>query len=283
MAAILTDALVAKPLPPLTPEQETLVLGGEAALWTEIMTDEMIDARLWPRAAALAERFWSPRTVRDTDDLYRRLPVVQDQLRLQGLRDQADRDRMVARLSPADVPAGGRPARSGGTNPEHGPRPSHPGDAPRGKKIVQDFNALADAAPVDSLVAHRFEARARAYVGRGSWRRPPPCAPTSSPGAPTMSASRPSPRAAPPWRQALPISADIAALAQAGLAALDALEAGKPLPTPIAPRPRPCWPEPRRSTAPQPAPLFSFLGKQPPADLIIKIAPGVRVLVAAAR
>jgi hypothetical protein len=29
-------------------------------------------------------------------------------------------------------------------------------------------------------------------------------------------------------------------------------------------------------------PLFSFLGKQPPADLIIKITPGVRALVSAA-
>jgi len=50
----------------LSAAQQALVLGGEACVWTEIVTDQMLDGRLWPAAAALAECFWSPATLGDT-------------------------------------------------------------------------------------------------------------------------------------------------------------------------------------------------------------------------
>jgi hexosaminidase len=67
----------------LTAEQQKLVLGGEACMWAEQITPQTVDSRVWPRTAALAERFWSPRETRDVSDMYRRLAV--ESLRLDAL------------------------------------------------------------------------------------------------------------------------------------------------------------------------------------------------------
>ncbi|HWA15823.1 MAG TPA: beta-N-acetylhexosaminidase [Gemmatimonadales bacterium] len=77
------------PLPPghgLTPEQEALVLGGEACMWAEHVSMQVLDSRLWPRLGALAERLWSPAAVRNVDDMYRRLAATSIQLEIAGLQ-----------------------------------------------------------------------------------------------------------------------------------------------------------------------------------------------------
>lgn len=82
------DHYVNDPLPadsPLTPAQQKLVLGGEATMWSEWVTPDNIDSRIWPRTAAVAERLWSPREVSDVADMYRRLSLVEAQLREIGL------------------------------------------------------------------------------------------------------------------------------------------------------------------------------------------------------
>ncbi|XP_072955833.1 beta-hexosaminidase 2-like [Typha angustifolia] len=43
----------------LTQVESSLVLGGEVALWSEQADPTVLDARVWPRASALAEALWS--------------------------------------------------------------------------------------------------------------------------------------------------------------------------------------------------------------------------------
>ncbi|KAG8917844.1 N-acetyl-glucosamine-6-phosphate deacetylase [Tulasnella sp. 417] len=43
----------------LKPHQKNLVLGGQVALWTEQTDSNTLDSKLWPRAAAAAEVFWT--------------------------------------------------------------------------------------------------------------------------------------------------------------------------------------------------------------------------------
>ena len=67
----------------LSAEQQARILGGEACMWEEQTNGLDIDSRIWPRTAVIAERLWSPRSVNDVDDMYRRLG--NESLRLEGL------------------------------------------------------------------------------------------------------------------------------------------------------------------------------------------------------
>jgi len=82
----------------LTTEEAKHVLGGEATMWAEWVTPETIDSRIWPRTAAIAERLWSPRTVTDVGDMYRRMAVVSLQLEELGLMHKKNQDMMLRRL-----------------------------------------------------------------------------------------------------------------------------------------------------------------------------------------
>jgi hexosaminidase len=69
-----------------TIEEKKRVLGGEATMWSELITPVTVDSRIWPRTAAIAERLWSPKSVTDTDEMYRRLDIVSLQLEAVGLQ-----------------------------------------------------------------------------------------------------------------------------------------------------------------------------------------------------
>ncbi len=84
---------------PLTDEQQKKILGGEATMWAELVTPENVDSRIWPRTAAIAERFWSPQRVKDVSDMYRRLESVSLQLEELGLTHEKNYAIMLRRLA----------------------------------------------------------------------------------------------------------------------------------------------------------------------------------------
>jgi hexosaminidase len=90
------------PLPadsPLDERQKSFILGGEATMWSELVTPETIDSRIWPRTAAIAERLWSPADIRNVDDMYRRLGRVSLELEGLGLLHLKNPDMMFRRLA----------------------------------------------------------------------------------------------------------------------------------------------------------------------------------------
>jgi hexosaminidase len=83
----------------LTKEQASHVVGGEVCAWSEFLSPENIDGRIWPRTAAVAERFWSPRDVNNVADMYRRLDVVSVWLEQDGLQHLSSTNRMLRQIS----------------------------------------------------------------------------------------------------------------------------------------------------------------------------------------
>lgn len=86
----------------LSPEEQQRILGGEACLWSEYVSPENFDSRLWPRAAVVAERLWSAPSVRDMDSMYRRLAFINTWLEWLGNTQVSSYYLMLHRLAGQD-------------------------------------------------------------------------------------------------------------------------------------------------------------------------------------
>jgi hexosaminidase len=89
----------------LSPEARPHVLGGEATMWSEKVSPETVDSRIWPRTAAIAERFWSPAEVNDINSMYDRMAKISVQLEEHGTLHIKNYEMMMRRLvGEEDVP-----------------------------------------------------------------------------------------------------------------------------------------------------------------------------------
>jgi hexosaminidase len=83
----------------LAPRVKNNILGGEAARWAWMMDPTTIDIHTWPATAAIAERLWSPRRLRNVAWMYRRLHAVSLLLENYGLTHIKNQNMLLRQLA----------------------------------------------------------------------------------------------------------------------------------------------------------------------------------------
>ena len=154
----------------LTPEQQARILGGEACMWMEQTSPVDVDSRVWPRAAAVAERLWSPRSTNDLDDMYRRLNVESLRLEALGLTHISQKDASLRELSGTQQ-IGPLQILASVLEPVPFDTRAHMQHANQ----LTPLNLLVDALPPDPPSRHKLELITAAYL-----RKPAPGTPEES-------------------------------------------------------------------------------------------------------
>jgi len=145
-------------------DEKARILGGEMCMWAEFASSEIVDSRIWPRAAVIAERLWSPASTKDVASMYVRLEAVSRQLEWTGVRHRANYAPMLDRL------AGGRPTEPLRVLADAVEGVGLGGRARAGKYTsLTPMNRLADAARPESELVRAMElAAAKVIATRGA-------------------------------------------------------------------------------------------------------------------
>jgi len=148
-----------KPIPPdLSAGDAKKILGGEAAMWQELATAENLDAKLWPRLAAIAERLWSPRSTTDVDSMYRRLDSTNHWLQWLGLTQVSNLELMRERIA-GTVPHAALDKFAEILEPVKG-YSRHP----QNYSSFTPLNRLVDSIPPESNAAREFNEAVERYL-----------------------------------------------------------------------------------------------------------------------
>lgn len=249
----------------LAPEQKKLILGGEACMWAEFISDESADSRIWPRTAAVAERLWSAQDVRDPDSMYRRLDAVSLELEEMGLKHRSSTEVMLARMAGSNDIAALR-ALADAVQPASITIREKEAEASGGIQTSDiPLNRMVDAvapesglarrfsAEVDQFAAGRFQdaaAEARIRAQLVLWRD------NDVQLQPLLQNSF-------LLKELTPVSQNLSSVAAAGLAALDFIDKRQAAPD--------AWHRDQVALMQQ--------AEKPTADLILAVAPAVQKLV----
>jgi hexosaminidase len=245
----------------LSPEEKQRVLGGEACMWSELITPDNIDDRIWPRAAAVAERLWSAEDVRDVDSMYARLQATSEDLDFLGLTHHTGHRLGLERLrGGADIQA--LRALADVLEPLKGyarPHTTH-------YETSTPLNRLVDIVHPESNAARDFAGMVQRFLGKTS--TPEEVEATRK----QLTAWRDNGRQLEPvlqsnalLQEAIPLSQNLTSVASAGLQALDYLNAGGHAPA--------TWRQQQLDSLKQ--------AQKPQAELLNMIAPSVQKLVEA--
>jgi hexosaminidase len=244
----------------LTADQKRNILGGEAAQWTEYVTPENLDTRLWPRLGAIAERLWSPGAVTDVDSMYRRLGALTRNLQALHVDPEAVSKRMLRRIEGDDLPPELLETMAMAAEPVK----EYDRETTQVYDVTAPLNHLVDAVPPESEAARQINALAVRAVQDPSvrpvlrswflrWRD------NDARIQPYLAASA--------LRQPLvPLSHSLSELGALGLTALDNLEASKPVSA--------------ESRKEQLAQVQATAAHH--AEMLLVVTPAVRVLIEAA-
>ncbi|MGA9040092.1 MAG: family 20 glycosylhydrolase [Terriglobales bacterium] len=137
----------------LSAEESARILGGEDTMWSEYVSPENIDSRIWPRTAAIAERFWSPQNVTDVNSMYVRLDEVSRRLDWLGLTHHSSYAPMLRRIAGTDDIAALR-VLADVVEPVKGY--SREETSPVEPTSLMPLNRLVDAARPESSTARHF-------------------------------------------------------------------------------------------------------------------------------
>ncbi|HEY6350627.1 MAG TPA: family 20 glycosylhydrolase [Candidatus Angelobacter sp.] len=211
----------------LAPEEKQRILGGEACMWAEFVTANNIDDRIWPRAAAVAERLWSAQDVKDVDSMYARLQKTSEYLDWLGLKHNANHRLMLQRLrGSSDIQA--LETLAGVLEPVKEYFREKTGNYDN----TTALNRLVDTVHPESDIARQFRGLVDRYLARSStpeevqqmrirlaqWRD------NDQKLAPVLQES-------PLLKEIVPISRDLTTVGATGLQALDYLDHGGRAPT----------------------------------------------------